>query len=57
MGLHLNIPETQMRDAGEREHRNRIWWTAYTLERISPGSRRLWRPSTLVEEPPTISPD
>lgn len=34
MGLHLNIPETQMRDAGEREHRNRIWWTAYTLERM-----------------------
>ncbi|KAL4878742.1 fungal-specific transcription factor domain-containing protein [Aspergillus karnatakaensis] len=34
MGLHLNIPETQLRDAGEREHRNRIWWTAYTLERM-----------------------
>ncbi|KUL88783.1 hypothetical protein ZTR_03522 [Talaromyces verruculosus] len=34
MGLHLNIPETQMRDTGEREHRNRIWWTAYTLERM-----------------------
>ncbi len=34
MGLHLNIPESQLSDAGEREHRNRIWWTAYTLERM-----------------------
>jgi hypothetical protein len=34
MGLHLNIPETLMRDAGEREHQNRIWWMAYTLERM-----------------------
>ncbi|QKX60071.1 uncharacterized protein TRUGW13939_07213 [Talaromyces rugulosus] len=34
MGLHLNVPETQMSDAGEREHRNRICWTAYTLDRM-----------------------
>lgn len=34
MGLHLNIPESQMSDICEREHRNRIWWTAYTLDRM-----------------------
>lgn len=37
MGLHLNIPESQLSDPGEREHRNRIWWTAYTLERMWAG--------------------
>ncbi|CEL01817.1 hypothetical protein ASPCAL01395 [Aspergillus calidoustus] len=34
MGLHLNIPASQMSDVGEREHRNRIWWTAYTFDRM-----------------------
>ncbi|KAL4811618.1 fungal-specific transcription factor domain-containing protein [Aspergillus spinulosporus] len=34
MGLHLNIPESQLSDAGEREHRNRIFWTAYTFDRM-----------------------
>ncbi|KAL4750654.1 hypothetical protein BDW72DRAFT_213275 [Aspergillus terricola var. indicus] len=34
MGLHLNIPESRLSDAGEREHRNRIFWTAYTFDRM-----------------------
>ncbi|KAL4994453.1 fungal-specific transcription factor domain-containing protein [Aspergillus recurvatus] len=34
MGRHLNIPESQLSDAGEREHRNRIFWTAYIFDRM-----------------------
>ncbi|KAL4863308.1 hypothetical protein BDV12DRAFT_189773 [Aspergillus spectabilis] len=34
MGLHLNVPESQMSDVGEREHRIRIWWTVYILDRM-----------------------
>ncbi|KAE9972638.1 hypothetical protein BLS_003935 [Venturia inaequalis] len=33
MGMHLNIPESLLRDRAAREHRNRIWWTAYTFDR------------------------
>lgn len=34
MGLHLNVPESQLRDAAAREHRNRVWWTAYSFDRM-----------------------
>ena len=34
MGLHQNVPELQVPDRAAREHRIRIWWTAYTLERL-----------------------
>ncbi|KAL2837347.1 fungal-specific transcription factor domain-containing protein [Aspergillus pseudoustus] len=34
MGLHLNIPVSQLSDACEREHRNRVWWTAYCFDRM-----------------------
>ena len=34
MGLHLSVPETQISERAAREHRTRIWWTAYTLERL-----------------------
>lgn len=34
MGLHLNVPESQLSDAGAREHRNRVWWTAYIFDRM-----------------------
>ncbi|KAL0782196.1 hypothetical protein CaCOL14_000101 [Colletotrichum acutatum] len=34
MGLHLNVPETQLRDAAAREHRVRVWWTAYIFDRM-----------------------
>lgn len=34
MGLHQNVPETLLPDRALREHRVRIWWTAYTLDRL-----------------------
>lgn len=34
MGLHQNIPEAQLPDRASREHRVRIFWTAYALERL-----------------------
>jgi hypothetical protein len=33
MGMHLNIPEYQYRDREAREHRTRLWWSAYVLDR------------------------
>lgn len=33
MGLHMNVPEHQYRDRLAREHRLRLWWAAYTLDR------------------------
>lgn len=48
MGLHLNIPESQLSDLAEREHRNRIWWTAYTLERM--WAAKLGYPSAIQDE-------
>ena len=34
MGLHLNIPPAQLSDPIIREHRNRVWWTAYIMDRM-----------------------
>ncbi|KAK1978299.1 fungal-specific transcription factor domain-containing protein [Colletotrichum cereale] len=34
MGLHLNVPESQLRDVAAREHRVRVWWTAYIFDRM-----------------------
>ncbi|KAK0634158.1 fungal-specific transcription factor domain-containing protein [Immersiella caudata] len=34
MGLHLNIPVAQQSDPVVREHRNRVWWTSYILDRM-----------------------
>jgi proline utilization trans-activator len=33
MGMHLNIPESLLSDRAAREHRVRIWWTAYVFDR------------------------
>jgi proline utilization trans-activator len=33
MGMHLNIPESLLNDRAAREHRVRIWWTAYVFDR------------------------
>ncbi|KAK4187649.1 fungal-specific transcription factor domain-containing protein [Podospora australis] len=33
MGLHLNIPAAQLSDPVLREHRNRVFWTAYMFDR------------------------
>lgn len=34
IGLHLNVPDSQLSDAAVREHRNRLWWTAYIFDRM-----------------------
>lgn len=34
MGLHLDVPEALLPDRAAREHRIRIFWTAYALERL-----------------------
>ncbi|OPB43524.1 Zn2Cys6 transcription factor [Trichoderma guizhouense] len=34
MGLHLNVPEPLLTDQFAREHRVRVWWTAYTFDRM-----------------------
>jgi hypothetical protein len=34
MGLHLNVPDKQLNDPSVREHRNRVWWTAYCFDRM-----------------------
>lgn len=34
MGLHLNVPPSILPDATTREHRRRVWWTAYTFDRM-----------------------
>ncbi|KAK5659345.1 hypothetical protein OQA88_1438 [Cercophora sp. LCS_1] len=34
MGLHLNIPSAQLSDPVLREHRNRVFWTAYIFDRM-----------------------
>jgi proline utilization trans-activator len=33
MGMHLNIPDHQFRDREVREHRTRLWWSAYIFDR------------------------
>ncbi|KAF5532490.1 positive activator of transcription [Fusarium napiforme] len=48
MGLHLNVPESQLRDAGAREHRNRVWWTAYSFDRM--WASRLGHPVTIQDD-------
>ncbi|KAG6353743.1 hypothetical protein INS49_005452 [Diaporthe citri] len=34
MSLHLKVPPTILPDLAAREHRNRVWWTAYTFDRM-----------------------
>lgn len=34
MGLHLEVPPAAIPDAITREHRRRVWWTAYTFDRM-----------------------
>lgn len=34
MGLHLNVPLPLLSDPVAREHRIRVWWTAYTFDRM-----------------------
>ncbi|EAQ88432.1 hypothetical protein CHGG_05051 [Chaetomium globosum CBS 148.51] len=48
MGLHLNIPATQLSDPVFREHRNRVWWTAYIMDRM--WASRLGCPPAIQDE-------
>ncbi|ORY64838.1 fungal-specific transcription factor domain-containing protein [Pseudomassariella vexata] len=34
MGMHQAMPDYQLPDRAAREHRARIWWTAYTFDRL-----------------------
>ena len=34
MGMHLSIPHHQFSDREAREHRTRVWWSAYILDRV-----------------------
>ncbi|KAL9487798.1 hypothetical protein ACSS6W_000075 [Trichoderma asperelloides] len=34
MGLNFNVPEPLLADPAAREHRIRVWWTAYTFDRM-----------------------
>lgn len=34
MGLHLNIAHKHIPDPAVREHRKRLWWTAYNFDRF-----------------------
>lgn len=35
MGLHFNLPDSQLDDPEAKEHLNRIWWTAYIMDHTS----------------------
>ncbi|KAH8901297.1 hypothetical protein GQ53DRAFT_835153 [Thozetella sp. PMI_491] len=48
MGLHLNIPEAQLSDRATREHRNRLWWSAYMFDRML--SSRLGQPASIQDD-------
>jgi len=34
LGLHLNMPAVPSAGPAQQEHRIRLWWTAYTLDRM-----------------------
>ncbi|KAK4501879.1 hypothetical protein PRZ48_007688 [Zasmidium cellare] len=44
LGLHIEISESQVRDQALREHRCRLWWTAYCFDRMW-ASKIGWPPS------------
>ncbi|EXK43525.1 hypothetical protein FOMG_02470 [Fusarium oxysporum f. sp. melonis 26406] len=48
MGLHLNIDDTYVADPELREHRIRVWWSVYVLDRLL---------SSKIGLPPLISDD
>lgn len=48
MGMHLNIPSHQFPDRAARQHRTRLWWTAYTFDRMC---------ASKIGQPPCISDD
>lgn len=54
MGMHLNIPESLLRDRAAREHRNRIWWTAYIFDRT--WSSKLGHPVSVHDDDFDVDP-
>ncbi|KAJ9238576.1 putative C6 transcription factor [Paecilomyces variotii] len=48
LGLHHNVPEGYMISPVEREHRLRVWWSVYTMDRIS--SSKLGHPVLVRDE-------
>ncbi|KAF7557809.1 hypothetical protein G7Z17_g449 [Cylindrodendrum hubeiense] len=48
MGLHLNIPVSQLRDLEAREHRRRVFWTTYIFDRI--WASKLGHPSAIHDD-------
>lgn len=34
LGLHRKLPTDTMLNPVEREHRKRVWWTLYTMDRL-----------------------
>lgn len=60
IGLNHNIPESQLIDPVERQHRVRIWWTIYIFDRM--WGSKMGLPSQILDEdihldmPSNISP-
>jgi proline utilization trans-activator len=48
LGLNVNVSDSQLRDRELKEHRNRIWWTSYILDRIS--ASRLGEPASVHDD-------
>lgn len=48
LGLHIEISDTQLRDPVIREHRCRLWWTAYRFDRLWSG--RVGVPASIPDE-------
>lgn len=51
--LNFNNPEIQLDDSGAHEHRVRLWWTAYRLDRIC--ASRLDLPASICDSNVEIS--
>lgn len=48
MGLHLNIPEVHSTDHETKEHRKRLWWTAYIFDRL--WASKMGNPVTIQDD-------
>lgn len=48
IGMNHNIPETQLIDPVERQHRLRIWWTIYVFDRM--WGSKMGQPSQILDD-------
>ncbi|KAF2439352.1 hypothetical protein P171DRAFT_436048 [Karstenula rhodostoma CBS 690.94] len=48
MGMQLNVPEHQYRNRRAREHRTRLWWSAYVLDRAC--ASKLGLPTSIADD-------